>query len=148
MASEKKPSKSFVDVSNEEYKNALDGKKRKPVSGVAQSLTHDEKLAQERLEELIKDVGNADPYSIHYNGMAGGFSNVNNSTVSVGQAPWANMPTVETKKWRTVTIDAAENGFVVIIGCKTFVETSWEKVSEKLLEYWIDPVAAEKKYCK
>ena len=96
--------------------------------GDEKEMSWEEKFTTKRLEELIEDVGNAVPGTI-----PGLLTDIYDTTQP---------------KWHTVTIDAAENGFVVIIGCKTFVETSWENVSEKLLEYWIDPVAAEKKYCK
>lgn len=66
----------------------------------------------------------------------------------VGSYPWATMPLEETKKWRTVTIDKVENGFIVKIGCKTFVDNCWGSITQRLSEYWSDPVAAEKKYCK
>ena len=106
--------------------------------GDEKEMSWEEKFTTKRLEELIEDVGNAVPGTI--------------PCVTSGSLSWRyNGQPVNIaglSKYRTVTIDAAENGFVVIIGCKTFVETSWENVSEKLLEYWIDPVAAEKKYCK
>ena len=53
-----------------------------------------------------------------------------------------------TKMWHQVKIDKVANGFIVEIGCKKFVDTDWDKLSKKLGEYWKDPVAAEKKYCK
>ncbi len=51
-------------------------------------------------------------------------------------------------KWHEVKIEKVTNGFIVKIGCKTFVATSWHDLSKKLGEYWADPKAAEKKYVK
>jgi len=47
---------------------------------------------------------------------------------------------------KIVTIQPAENGFIVIVGCKTFVAESWEKVNEGLELHYRDPKAAYKKY--
>lgn len=49
---------------------------------------------------------------------------------------------------REVRINAVENGFIVTIGCKTFIGMDWEVISKQLGEYFADPIAAEKKYCK
>jgi len=62
--------------------------------------------------------------------------------------------TASTPRWHTVHIDKVDNGFIVKIGCKTFVETYWntdrdhEGLAQKLFQYFDDPIAAEKKYCK
>ena len=61
---------------------------------------------------------------------------------------WAMNHPFNTKKFRQVKIDRVDNGFIIEIGCKKFVDTDWDKLSKKLGEYWKDPVAAEKKYCK
>jgi len=45
-----------------------------------------------------------------------------------------------------VTIRKASNGFIVTVGCKTFVAKTWEEVSTGLKLYFNDPAAAEKKY--
>jgi len=47
-----------------------------------------------------------------------------------------------------VRIEKVDNGFIVKVGCKTFVETSWDKVNKALDLYWKDPAKAEKRYCK
>jgi len=47
-----------------------------------------------------------------------------------------------------VKIEKVSNGFIVKVGCKTFVETTWDKVSKALDLYWKDPAKAEKRYCK
>ena len=51
------------------------------------------------------------------------------------------------EKYKEVSINKAENGFIIKVGCKTFVETSWDRAQRCLAEYWKDPVAAENKYC-
>ena len=47
-----------------------------------------------------------------------------------------------------VDIKKVDNGFIVIIGCKTLVAKTWKEVSDGLDLYWKDPEKAEKKYCK
>lgn len=47
-----------------------------------------------------------------------------------------------------VQIEKVANGFVLRVGCKTFVAKTWKEASVGLLDYWNDPVAAEKKYIK
>jgi len=54
----------------------------------------------------------------------------------------------ESKKHQEVKITKAHNGWIVKVGCVTFVETSWKKICAALKEYWDDPVKAEKKYYK
>jgi hypothetical protein len=49
--------------------------------------------------------------------------------------------------YRDVSIKKVANGFVLIIGCQTFVAKTWDEASDGLRDYWKDPVAAEKKYC-
>ena len=46
-----------------------------------------------------------------------------------------------------VTIKRVRNGFIVTVGCETFVANDWGKLSKALNDYYKDPVAAEKKYC-
>lgn len=97
-------------------------------------MSWEEKFTTKRLEELIEDVGNAEPGSI-----PGVLTDIYDTTQP---------------RWHTVHIDIAINGFIVKIGCKTFVETYWntdrdhEGLAQKLFQYWEDPIAAEKKYCK
>ena len=50
-------------------------------------------------------------------------------------------------KYRQATINKVANGFIVTVGCQTFVSRTWEEVSTGLSEYYKDPRAAEKKYC-
>lgn len=45
-------------------------------------------------------------------------------------------------------VKEVENGFVVRVGCKHFVALSWDELAGKLGEYFKDPIAARKKYCK
>jgi capsule polysaccharide export protein KpsC/LpsZ len=47
-----------------------------------------------------------------------------------------------------VQIISVENGFMVRIGCKTFVETDFKKVCDGLALYFKDRPAAMKKYLK
>jgi hypothetical protein len=51
-------------------------------------------------------------------------------------------------QYHPVKIDRVANGFIVEIGCKKFVAEKWDDLAKKLAEYWKDPVAAQKKYCK
>ena len=46
-----------------------------------------------------------------------------------------------------VIITKAENGFIVRVGCKTFVFNEWSQVAAGLEEYYKDPIAARKKFC-
>jgi hypothetical protein len=47
-----------------------------------------------------------------------------------------------------VRIRRVENGFIVEVGCKTFVASNWNEVSEGLRLYYKDPEAAQKLYCR
>ena len=47
-----------------------------------------------------------------------------------------------------VIIEKVNNGFIVKIGCATFVSKEWNEIGQGLAEYWKDPRAAEKKFCK
>ena len=47
-----------------------------------------------------------------------------------------------------VTVERVRNGFIVRVGCQTFVFTTWEEVQGALGEYWADPKKAAEKYCK
>ena len=51
-------------------------------------------------------------------------------------------------KYQKVRIEKVDNGFIVRVGCKTFVSESWDKAQKGLAEYWKDPAKAEKKWCK
>ena len=56
------------------------------------------------------------------------------------------------KKYQEVKITKTHNdwinGWIVKVGCATFVETDWNKICKALKEYWDNPVKAEKKYYK
>jgi hypothetical protein len=58
-----------------------------------------------------------------------------------GAGTWKNA-------WHEVKITKAHNGWIVKVGCISFVETDWNKICKALKEYWDDPVKAEKKYYK
>ena len=45
-------------------------------------------------------------------------------------------------------IKKVENGFIVEVGCATFVSQDWKEISEGLRLYWEDPAKAQGKYCK
>jgi len=49
---------------------------------------------------------------------------------------------------QAVKIIKCNNGWIVTIGCATFVTECRKKMFEALSEYWDDPVKAEKKYYK
>ena len=53
-----------------------------------------------------------------------------------------------TKEYKDVRITKVDNGWIVKVGCATFVETDWNKICKALKEYWDDPEKAEKKYYK
>ncbi len=48
----------------------------------------------------------------------------------------------------SVQIQRAENGFIVTVGCKTFISKDWLEVSSKLQDYWKNPRKAEKELYK
>ena len=48
----------------------------------------------------------------------------------------------------TVKINQVENGFIIEVGCKTFIATTWAEATICLAEYFENPAAAEKKYCR
>ena len=47
-----------------------------------------------------------------------------------------------------VIIEKVANGFIITVGCKTFVAETWAAVAGGLAEYWEDPMKAERKYSK
>jgi len=47
-----------------------------------------------------------------------------------------------------VSIEKAINGFVIKVGCQTFVATNWDDVSNGLKLYWENPKEAQEKFCK
>jgi hypothetical protein len=51
-------------------------------------------------------------------------------------------------KLRSVNIDKATNGFIIKVGCRTFVAKTWKEASTGIGEYWDNPIEAKKKYCK
>jgi hypothetical protein len=64
-------------------------------------------------------------------------------TSTRGETPPSRVPTRERAVIRSV-----ENGFILEIGCKTFVAKTWKEASDGLGEYWDDPIKAEKKFSK
>lgn len=79
---------------------------------------------------------------------------MNDDRLVCEEAPRTPYPGPETQSRTMVSnchrvlVDRVSNGFIVAIGCKRFVGTNWETVAKQLGEYWKDPIAAEKKYCK
>ena len=57
-------------------------------------------------------------------------------------------PTGPTYIYQEVSIRKVTNGFIIHVGCKTFVSTRWGEIALGLGEYWTDPNAAERKYSK
>jgi len=47
---------------------------------------------------------------------------------------------------RDVTIKKVNGGFILTVGCQTFVEKTEKEMFKKLTEYWKDPEKTEKKY--
>jgi hypothetical protein len=45
-----------------------------------------------------------------------------------------------------VIVRRVANGFVLVIGCQTFVAKTWGEAAEGLADYWKDPDAVRKKY--
>lgn len=68
-----------------------------------------------------------------------------NEAVMINPGMLGNTTTTQ-KGHHRVYIDKATNGFVLQIGCCTFVAKTWGEASAGLDDYWKDPVAAEKKY--
>jgi len=50
--------------------------------------------------------------------------------------------------WYEVNIQKAHNGFIVHVGCRTFVFRTWDEVSEGLALYWVNPQEAARKYAR
>lgn len=69
-----------------------------------------------------------------------GYPEVNNSIEAC--------PAPETNTYHSIHITKAENGFIVKIGCKTFIARSWPEVSNGLELYWTDPKEAKKIFCE
>ena len=46
-----------------------------------------------------------------------------------------------------VNILKVENGWVITIGCKTFVSKEWQEISDGLKLYFENPEEAERKFC-
>jgi hypothetical protein len=60
------------------------------------------------------------------------------------EAPNINQPAIQHSDAK---ISKVANGFILKIGCQTFVSRTWEEASEGLAMYWKDPIAAQRKYC-
>jgi hypothetical protein len=49
--------------------------------------------------------------------------------------------------FREVLIRKVANGFILSIGCQTFVAKTWDEAADGLRDYYKNPREAEKKYC-
>lgn len=58
----------------------------------------------------------------------------------------SEQPLTPSPHFRNVNIDRVANGFIVRVGCQTFVAYTWDEATIGLYDYWRDPVEAEKKY--
>ena len=47
-----------------------------------------------------------------------------------------------------VTIKQVENGYIIKVGCKTFIAKTWNEASTGIEHYFADPKGAEKVYCR
>lgn len=75
--------------------------------------------------------------------------NATDFTVPIATAKWDNNPyNVVTPTHYKAEIEKVANGFIVKVGCKTFVSESWAKITKALGEYWDNPKKAEVKYTK
>ena len=54
----------------------------------------------------------------------------------------------EPRRYYDPVIKKVSNGFIVVIGCKTFVSKEWKEISDGLAEYWENPSEAQKKFCE
>lgn len=74
----------------------------------------------------------------------GGAVGSNNLIIDSGSTFYtANKP-----KWRDITIQRKDNGFVVLVGCKTLVFNSRESLFKAMRDYFDDPELARKKYIR
>ena len=62
----------------------------------------------------------------------------------LGQDVCAPMPTSLIQEVRIIK---AENGFVVLVGCKQFVSQSFTEVASGLELYFQDPQKAQERFC-
>lgn len=61
---------------------------------------------------------------------------------------WTGFVAAEpTKNSHGVSINKVENGFLIAVGCKTFVAKTFEELSEGLALYYKNPKAAQERYC-
>jgi hypothetical protein len=57
-------------------------------------------------------------------------------------------PQPAASRFSEILINKVANGFIVRVGCSTFVALDWKYVATGLGEYFNDPKAAAGKYCK
>lgn len=78
------------------------------------------------------------------NTRVGGQGQIYRDHESLSRPPTA----IERSYPKDVSVTKVDNGFIVRVGCKTFVGKDWDAVSNGLDVYFHDPAAAEKLYCK
>ena len=60
----------------------------------------------------------------------------------------AQVPVAPTPSYNEVQIAKVSNGFIIRVGCKTFVSKTWDEAAVGLSLYFKDPNAARKQYCE
>ena len=67
---------------------------------------------------------------------------VEDTNIGIG----AETPVTGAGREEVVIIKKAVNGWIIAVGCKTFVATSWDFIQKELKLYFEDPIAAERKW--
>lgn len=66
--------------------------------------------------------------------------------IIVEEQPAETRPIAQIGGRDTAIIEKVNNGFIVKVGCATFVSQTWTEASEVLGLYWKDPQKAMEKY--
>ena len=70
-----------------------------------------------------------------------------NGHIAGTMAETTRIEPVNPQEFYEVQIVKVVNGFVIRVGCKTFVAKTWKEASASLGEYFDDPVKARIKFC-
>ncbi len=62
--------------------------------------------------------------------------------------PRAGVPEQSGSHRYEANVRSVENGFILSVGCKTFIAKTWKEAYEGLEEYWDNPMKAEKKFSR
>lgn len=54
----------------------------------------------------------------------------------------------EIPAWYDVQVKKVSNGFIIQVGCKTFVTKTWDEAAIGIAMYFDDPKAARQKFCE